>query len=94
MKYEKQYGLFYKSNKGTIWGFVERSFSMGWVDGEVRLWDAKAAQDYLKSFSKECPEISFFVLRITRKNLPYNMKIRWQARTHKNNVVFSGGYSS
>ena len=89
MQYKKQYGLFYQSRQGTIHGFVERSFSMGWIPGEVRLWDVKNAQAYLEDFRKGYPDIPFFVLRITRKNLPHNIVINWHKSTHKSNVRFS-----
>ena len=78
MKYYKLYGIF-KFEDDKLLGYVEHSFSMAWDPGFVRLWSKKHIQFYIDK-DDILKKNDAFVMRVTRKDLPYGMVINWAER--------------
>jgi len=76
MSRKKLYGLFRYNEDGTLEGYCEGSFSMLWLSTHVRILSKTDVYYYTKSNKMK----GYFILRITRQNLPNNMKIRWDMR--------------
>ena len=86
MEYRKQYGIFYLKEDRTLMGYVEMSYQLQWATDYVRSWDKKGAMFQLKTSKQLYPETNPFILRLTRKNLPYGLKIDW-AQYNENNRI-------
>lgn len=64
------YGVFCQNPDGTIYGYVEGSFSMSWHTSQVRLWKLQDALYYLNRLNKQSHggRTKFFIYRLTRKS--------------------------
>jgi len=74
LPYMALYGLFRQDPDGTIQGYIENSFSMGWSTERVRLWGKSNAQHYLNEHVRKCKKYGnpdntrFFIYRLTRRS--------------------------
>ena len=84
-KYVPLYGVFSRSGGpyGPIIGYIENSFSMGWSNTSVRLWDLWNAEHYLKELKKKYPEADIFIYRLTRKSPNAMITAQLSERTKK-----------
>jgi hypothetical protein len=72
-KFRKAYGVFQEDLiTKEIFGYVEHSFSMGWMRGYVRVWwEASRAEYYLNQMlinSSGNPNLRYFIVRLSGKS--------------------------
>ena len=88
-KFVAIYGVFGELPDGTIRGYTEHSFSMGWSTEFVRGWGLQSAKLTLEGIQKRIKGTArYFIYRLTRRNGPIRADF---AQRHRNLVA--GGRS-
>jgi len=86
MKKQRLYGIFWEHPKKGWLGYVEHSFSMGWMKGRVNIWSHKHIEQAMRDAKNMNKKWNLqregdrrgriFVVRLTAENCP--VSIDWK----------------